>query len=550
MNRFLKRFFVGISLILLPVVANAQVSYGGTPPGFSMTKTLSDNSLPIKKVTPSVSIDLLKKQDVVAKKNGIPPIVATLISTQIDLMKDGVWDVVDGDSICRLTIVSKGAPGINLYYDKFSIPAGGKLYIYSADKSQVLGAYTERTNRSGGRFSTEIVYSDSLTLEYVQPAGEVKPEIVISKIGYCYNLSELVSTGNSVVKTSTASSDCYVDVSCSPEGDDWQQQMKGVARLIVPIGAYAYYCSGSLVNNVNQDKTPYFLSAHHCFDQDGQTADFSSVQFYFNYQSTGCGTSVVSSKAVTMVGADLLVDIPLDGGSDGTLLRLKDSIPDAYDVYYNGWDVTTEPPTSGVAIHHPGGELKKISTYTTAATSISVVDVEGDGAEDAHWNIVYAETTNGYSVTAGGSSGCSLFNQDGRIVGTLTGGLSYCDTPTEPDYYGKFYYHWNKYADSTQWMSKYLNPLDYPVTGINGTSVVGDTIKTANVVTISPIIFDDYLYVTTTYVLKEMNVYSLSGRLMASSSTSPVDTRSWPQGIYIVVATTSGGKGKAKVLKK
>jgi hypothetical protein len=38
----------------------------------------------------------------------------------------------------------------------FYIPKGGKLYIYNEYRTQVLGAYDETTNPSGGLFSTEL----------------------------------------------------------------------------------------------------------------------------------------------------------------------------------------------------------------------------------------------------------------------------------------------------------------------------------------------------------------------------------------------------------
>ncbi|MBP1617114.1 MAG: protease [Bacteroidetes bacterium] len=540
-------------LSLFPFIVQAQISFGGTPPSFSITKSKFLDGVPVKTIVPQENIAQLKEQDIVAKQNGAPPIVAVLTPTQLDLMKEGAWTKVSGDSVCRLSIKSPDAQGIMLYYDKFKIPDGGKLYIYNGAKNQLLGAYTNQTNQKGGRFSTEIIYGDSLTLEYFHPEGQEKPEIIISKIGYCYNLIEMIpTTGNSLLRATTYSSDCYVDINCSPEGDNWQQQKKGVAKLIVPIGNLSYLCSGSLVNNVYQDQTPYFLSAHHCFEQDGQTADFSTMQFYFHYELATCGESTVSSKMKTMVGADLLVDIPLKGGSDGTLLRLKDSIPADYDVFYNGWDITTVAPTSGAVIHHPSGDVKKISIYTATPTTTTFIDLEDTCTIGAHWSVVYSETTNGFSVTAGGSSGSPMFNQDGRIVGTLTGGESYCSTPTAADYYGKFRYHWNKASSSSEWMSNYLDAPDYPVQAINGIDgyTKGDTLKGENFINIAPVFFGNYLYVNTTYVLQEMSVYSTSGRLMARSSTSPVNTRSWARGVYIVTVTTSGGKGRAKVVKK
>ena len=164
----------------------------------------------------------------------------------------------------------------------------------------------------------------------------------------------------------------------------------------------------------------------------------------------------------TMQGANILADIPLKGGSDGTLLQLRNPIPTDWDVFFNGWDARGIAATSGVSIHHPAGLVKKISTFTHRLISVGNVNFDGHiTAPNAHWQVNWAQTENGHSVTAGGSSGSPIFNEDGRIVGTLSGGSSECNslmTRNRPDFYGKFSYHWNQYSDATQHFSRFLDP--------------------------------------------------------------------------------------------
>jgi hypothetical protein len=80
-------------------------------------------------------------------------------------------------------------------------------------------------------------------------------------------------------------------------------------------------------------------------------------------------------------------------------------------------------------------------------------------------------------VTEGGSSGSPLFNNDGRIIGTLTGGYSACDSsgvvgPNKPDYFGKFSYHWesNGTADTCQ-LKPWLDPDNTGITFMDGLNV-------------------------------------------------------------------------------
>ena len=93
-------------------------------------------------------------------------------------------------------------------------------------------------------------------------------------------------------------------------------------------------------------------------------------------------------------------------------------------------------------IHHPAGDIKKISTYKTA-----IIESEWDAnfGEDTHWQVYWSSTDNGFGVSEPGSSGSSLWNDKGLVIGQLTGGASACkeDTdkgvsPSFPDYFGKF----------------------------------------------------------------------------------------------------------------
>ena len=51
-------------------------------------------------------------------------------------------------------------------------------------------------------------------------------------------------------------------------------------------------------------------------------------------------------------------------------------------------------------------------------------------------------TTNGHGVTEGGSSGSPIFNQNGRIVGQLSGGSSFGNNTSASDLYGKVFTNW------------------------------------------------------------------------------------------------------------
>ncbi|MDH6311886.1 PKD repeat protein [Parabacteroides sp. PFB2-10] len=457
--------------------ATAQISEGGLPPSFEYPSlSLRQASVPYEAKI-DFDVNELIREDLERETLGVPLRAAMLIPENINLLQSGEWTTLsNGQRILRYTISAPGAIATLLTYKEFYIPEGGKLFIYNADQTQVLGAYTSRTNPSGGVFSTQLLSGDEFTLEYVSPNKaeediliplEYQPRIHISSIGYGYNYMETYDTRPQFRAGESGS--CMVDINCE-EGDNWQVQKTGVAKSLTPIGTGMYLCTGTLINNTAQDLTPYYLTAFHCFTSGNNVAsadDLKMAQYYFDYEYDTCGSIAVRDDVKTLIGSEMLVSIPINGASDGALLKL-DEQPN-WPVYFNGWDRTNTPMTSGVGIHHPGGDVKKISTVTTAATNASWNGSDGSvGAENAHWNVLFAATKNGHSVTEGGSSGSPLFNQNGLVVGTLSGGSSSCSNPYGRNLYGKLYYHWDQAEEK---MVGYLDPEGTGATTLKGTYV-------------------------------------------------------------------------------
>jgi len=188
------------------------------------------------------------------------------------------------------------------------------------------------------------------------------------------------------------------------------------------------------------------------------TQDLNKWTFYFNYQSDTCEDPPAEPNERTLVGASKLASSsnPSNIGSDFYLVRLNNKIPSAYNAFYCGWDRSNNPSVSGVGIHHPEGDIKKISTYTEQLTSGSWQSTPG-----THWIVKWSATQNGFGVTERGSSGSAIFSSGGLVTGTLTGGESSCTNTNGADYYGKISFSWesNGTADSMQ-LKPWLDPLN------------------------------------------------------------------------------------------
>ncbi|MDR1116143.1 MAG: T9SS type A sorting domain-containing protein [Tannerella sp.] len=458
----------------------AQISEGGIPPSFGYDQIPALRSA-VKKTEVPVGfyIEDLREVDNWRAREGSPMPVSKLIQVDYTMDNSGSRTTLPGgERIWRLYLRAADAVAVMLYYKDFYIPEGGKLFIYSVDKSQLLGAYTKNTHLSGGLFATEFIGGDELVLEYVESEiSDEKPRIHIDEIGYGYNTSALKTFCG--ITTRAVSGSCMVNINCE-EGDAWQNEKKGVCHTIQRIGRANYICTGSLMNNTAEDFSPLILTARHCAtytetDKENKTiehiADNSDMQqwvFYFNMEREECSNSSLTAVRKTMIGCSLLVNTGMKDGSDGMLLLLNDIIPENYDVFYNGWDRGDTPASSGACIHHPSGDYMKISTYGTPTKDYSFVSSEFTGYKNAHWNVIFQATANGFGITEGGSSGSPLYNENKLVVGTLTGGNSSCDYPRGLNIYGKMSYHWGKFQADSAHMDIWLDPTGSGVQTLAG----------------------------------------------------------------------------------
>ena len=401
-------------LLLYPLYS--QISSGGELK--SLQLGLSDE-IPVE-VLPEVNQEALLLEDETEMAKDVPYRFGLPLEVQYNLDNSGVWEDVTDGRIWRLSIKSENAYSINLLYDRFVLPEGAELFIYDKEMESILGAFTHKNNKSHETFSTSPTKGYITILEYYEPLGVKFPgEIQINSVVHAYRdifFNESRGYGDS--------GSCNNNVNCS-EFSDWQNEVRAAAMILTSGGSRL--CSGSLINNVRQDMTQYFLTANHCLGGE------SSWIFMFNYQSSGCQNQDGPTYQ-TVQGSTLLAN---SSGSDFGLLRLTEPIPESYDVNYAGWDATGNTPSTPVCIHHPSGDIKKITfDYDNASNSGSFWDI--DSWDDG--------------TTEPGSSGSPLF--DGisrRIVGQLYGGVASC-TNWGYDTYGKVSSSWNS------GLGQYLDP--------------------------------------------------------------------------------------------
>ena len=389
------------------------------------------------------------------------PLYGRLLPVMEDMQSTGTWDVIDSDRRWRLWLSSENAKAVELFFDEVDVPEGATLSVFDREGTLANGPHAaSEMDLPSGLFTTAQVPGDRCLVEYREPLDAAFRGVLrITDLGHDY--------------LGVQDSNCEVDAACLPEGEGWQDAVAATVRISVVLPGGTGWCSGTLVNNVRQDCTPYILSAWHC-GAGSTSSQYGLFKFYFGYQHSTCGSGVGPTNKV-LTGAQLRAysnDAGGTTGSDFMLLEASQPIPSNFYPYWSGWDATVSSTSTadGVCVHHPMALPKKISTYTQTLTSghwnLNI---------QSHWLVQWAATTHGHGVTESGSSGSGLFRRDEsgmpHIIGTLSGGSASCDNTSATSYFGKMSYHWTGNPNTgTQKLKFWLDPDNTGVLVLDGTT--------------------------------------------------------------------------------
>lgn len=436
-----------ISAILMASSAFAQLSQGGSP--FSFSKHYSAKQAINYAVMPSFKLATLVAEDLVNDQNKGPYRFGFNHFVNLNMNNSGSWTTLDnGDRLWQLGIRSKEAKSINLAMDDFFIPAGASLFIYNQDKSVVIGAFTSANNDASNHFATDLVIGDDIILEYYEPSNVSKQgRINIFRVTHGYR------GGADYAKSLGSSGACQVNINC-PLGANWQNEKKGIVCLVV---GGSEFCSGTLINDVPQDGKPYILTANHC----SSSNDMANWVFRFHWEAPSCTNPASSPSSQSLTGSTLRAR---SAGSDFCLVEITGglnggTVPANYNPFFNGWSNINIAATNAIGIHHPSGDIMKISEAANATQSSTM-----SGADC--WRV--GEWTT--ACTEPGSSGSALFDQNHRLIGQLFGGPSACGATTANNYdnYGKFATSWLGGGTSGTQLKVWLDPSNIGTTTVDG----------------------------------------------------------------------------------
>ncbi|HEY1075766.1 MAG TPA: trypsin-like peptidase domain-containing protein [Fontimonas sp.] len=386
------------------------------------------------------------------RKGSGPAIFAVTADLPVNL-DGGVWDQIDAQTDrWRARVYSAGALSLLMEFGAFHLPEGAELWIYDTDGKVVQGPYSARNHSPEGSLWTAKVPGEMAVIELRTPAGTRDAvSLKLARLGHGFkNERDLGESGG-----------CNINTACSL-GNDWRNEIRATVKLQIPFGSSVGVCSGTLVNNLAQNNKPYILTADHCgIGESGSPA--SGVVVYWNFQNSSCSGSDNASDTQNQTGTILRAD---DRTTDMTLIELINPPSSSFNVYYAGWDSSGAGGNTGVSIHHPSGDAKKISAYTTPLTQSSVV-IEEDGPNIPAWRVLRWDQ----GTTEQGSSGSGLWNQDHLIVGTLSGGSAACsgfgsNDNDQPDFYARLDTQWQ--ANTNSRLRVWLDPNNTGLRKVGG----------------------------------------------------------------------------------
>jgi hypothetical protein len=464
------------------------LAFGSSIKCFSQITT---NELPIsvqKKVVANLSanrssivslpipdMDRVLKEDQEREENNyLLKRISIGIPISISMNEYGLWTTLDdGGKLWQLQISAENAKALDFVFSKFWLPDSGKFFIFNPLTLETIGAITSEyllgSKSTPHRFSTAMVKGDNVILEYYQPKG-VKdlPIIEVIRAYYVYNPTRIQSCSDEV------------NVNCS-EGADWKKEKNAVARIEIKLQD-SYWGTGALLNSTQANYMPLFLTANHCLlgnnDPEPKDAlgdsDASDWVFYWNYELAYCDAPNPQSPKTTY-GATVIANNPY---SDFALLQLQQNplyLSD-YVPYYLGWDRSGSSGTGGVGIHHPQGDVKKISTY-----SMTPITMPYNSSPSVYWGVNWVATDHGHGITEGGSSGSPLINSSHKVIGQLRGSNNSCSNLLGTSCYGKFDVSWTGIGNSDirRRLNYWLDPNGTNAQSINGThplSISGSTL--------------------------------------------------------------------------
>ena len=347
------------------------------------------------------------------------PIEGKSIPFDLNFPEDGkLIEKENGKKVWRVIIHSSSAKSYQFTADHYDLPKGVSLFFYSLSQNEpkVYGAFTHNNNKEHYSFSTGLLPEGKVMMEMNFDSGSFnKTHLEVNRIGYFFV--------NDLRRDFEDSEPCHINVNCNPWNQDWCSQIRSNVNIRIlkhheDCDEPCYLSSSAvLANNSKEDFRPLLLLTQHQIEDAVNPEDWL---VYFNFQSPECNPDIVGNDEMMLRGVNILEESGSTscytwGDPDLALLELEEDIPIQWNPYFSGWDARGLASETFTAIHHPAGDVKKVSEGETKAFHNSY-------CWRIEWNDGSAE---------GGSSGGGVYLENKLLAGVhkgATGRDDVCET--------------------------------------------------------------------------------------------------------------------------
>jgi hypothetical protein len=346
--------------------------------------------------------------------------------------------LADGSKAARIVVRSASAAAVRMGLALRNASAGVSVrFVGSAHPEDVFGPFPATDLAATELYWSPVLEGETGTMEIVVPAGVAPESIELSLVKVGHMVVAGAALRDTALKWTVTggiggSGACEIDVACEAPTAAVTAAASSIALTVTTDARFVYQCTATLVNDSIGSRTPNLFTANHCLASDRDASPRStpaqlaaSMNSYWFFDAPTCGNRATPAYTLVAGGAALL------GRSDDydwALLRMK--APPPASAGFSAWRAETLSSGAAItAIHHPSGDLKKISHG-----ALSGYTPYDDGSSFAT-----VRFTSG--VTEPGSSGSPLLTLSGQgfyeVRGGLYGGDSSCSNPAGADDYSR-----------------------------------------------------------------------------------------------------------------
>jgi hypothetical protein len=293
------------------------------------------------------------------------------------LAPPGAWaKQPNGQQFWQTGIRVESAGGLRIHFQNFNV-GNGKVWVHDGNPvGQVFGPYSGRGLLGTGEFWTEMVFKETIWIEYITGDGKAsgKPPFEVPDVFELWP------------KDAGYNATCLLDASCYTQYPNVQQLSEAVAYLIFPDTGES--CTGTLINDKNSTNTPYLLTAGHCVTD---VVDAEAMLAIFEYKTPYCDGAPPNPLILPQVSGSTLLARSLgqnDEVPDFAFVRLAGFPPGQ--VYLVGWTGNPDFSQEYTSLSHPhslpqmfaAGYITSLSTpgFYFLSTVLGAVDHGSSGS--------------------------------------------------------------------------------------------------------------------------------------------------------------------------